>query len=129
MILIISISMFFLSLFTFITVNQHTNRDTHRDTERERPYFCPFLQLALHKLLGVSESVCAWDGQQHKLPPKNNKTHNFFVVVVKLFFSLTEEEEEEDRKNKQTLLSEIMNPANGFFWNCNNKQTDRQTDT
>lgn len=56
-----------------------------------------------------------------------------FVVVVKLFFSLTEEEEvvvveeeEEDMKNKQTLLSEIMNR---FFWNCNNKQTDRQTDT
>jgi hypothetical protein len=38
-----------------------------------------------------------------------------FVVVVKLFFSLTEEEEEEGRKNKQTLLSEIMNQANGFF--------------
>ncbi len=35
-ILIISISMFFLSLFTFITVNQHTNRDTHRDTETQR---------------------------------------------------------------------------------------------
>jgi hypothetical protein len=56
----LSISMFFLSLFTFITVNQQQSRaHTERQRDRERPYFCPFLQLSLHKLLGVSESVCA----------------------------------------------------------------------
>ncbi len=60
----LSIGMFFLSLFTFITVNRqqsraHTETQRERGREREMPYFCPFLQLALHKLLGVSESVCA----------------------------------------------------------------------
>ncbi len=107
-------------------------QSTHRETERQREaLLLPIFAASSSQALGGFRICLCLRWTTTQTSSKIPQNPQFFVVVVKPFFSLTEEveEEEEDRKNRQTLLSEIMNQANGFFWNCNNKQTDRQTPT